>query len=167
MLKYQETGGITVTADPTTVIESYVDKSNKILYVNDEIYKRGLLNTDIRDEILEKGWGSNRIYTDNNEPKTNEELKGYGLNVQAVTKGKGSINQGIQYMKQYTIVIHPRCENTINEFKDYSHKQDKQTGEFLNEYVGLDHAIDAIRYSLEKMSRRNKIKFLDKSALGL
>src|SRR5699024_861234 len=39
------------TADPTTIIESYVDQANKILYINDEVYKRGLLNTDIAEEI--------------------------------------------------------------------------------------------------------------------
>ena len=155
------------SADPTTIIESFVDKKNKVIYVNDEVYKRGLLNTDIAEEIFSKGWESYRIYTDNNEPKTNEELKGYGLNLQAVKKGNGSINQGIQFMKQYRIIVHSRCVNLIQELEDYSHKQDKQTGEYLNEYVGEDHAIDALRYSLERLSRRNKVKFLDKSALGL
>jgi len=70
-------------------------------------------------------------------------------------------------MKQYRIIVHSRCVNLIQELEDYSHKQDKQTGEYLNEYVGEDHAIDALRYSLERLSRRNKVKFLDKSALGL
>ncbi len=156
------------SADPTTIIESYVDKKNKIIYVNQEVYERGLLNSDIAEKVISNGWDSTRIYADNAEPKSIEELKKvWGLNIFAVKKGNGSINTGIQYMKQYRIFINPRCENTILEFTDYSNKKDKQTGGYLNEYVGADHAIDAIRYSMEKLSRQNKVKFLDKSTLGL
>jgi len=155
------------SADPTTIIESFVDKAEKVIYVTQEVYQRGLLNSDIAEIIKEKGWSNKRIYADNAEPKSISELQGYGLSIQAVKKGNGSINTGIQYMKQYKIYIHSDCENTILEFEDYSNKKDKQTGGYLNEYVGADHAIDAIRYSLERMSRRNKVKFLDKSSLGL
>ena len=55
------------------------------------------------------------------------------------------------YIKSFDkVVIHPRCRHAAEEFKLYSYKVDKVTGEVLP--VILDkwnHVIDAVRYSLD------------------
>lgn len=143
------------TNDPTTIMFSLADFKNKKLYVVQETYEKGLLNNEIADIIIDNNYYKQVIFADSAEPKSIEELKRLGIRkITGVKKGAGSINQGIQYMKQFEIIIHTSCKNTIAEFKDYSFKKDKITGEYLNEFTGADHCIDAIRYSLNRYRER-------------
>jgi phage terminase large subunit len=60
------------------------------------------------------------------------------------------VEDGIEFLKSFDIVIHPRCTHTIDEFNHYSYKLDKQTGDILPDVVDAhNHCIDAIRYSLD------------------
>jgi phage terminase large subunit len=66
-------------------------------------------------------------------------------------KGKNSVEDGIEFLKSYDIVIHERCQHTIGEFLTYSWKIDPRTDEVLPILVDKnDHCIDALRYSLEE-----------------
>lgn len=141
---------------------------NKKLYIVEETWQKGLLNNEIAQIIHEKGYQKQFILADSAEPKAIEEIKGLGVpNIKGVKKGAGSINNGIQFMKQFEIIIHPDCEHTIAEFKDYSYKKDKKTGAHINQLTGADHCIDAIRYSLTRFGKGAGVRFLDKSAFGL
>ena len=65
-------------------------------------------------------------------------------------KWQGSVEDGIEYLKTYDIVIHPRCKHIIDEFNHYSYKVDKQTNDVLPVIVdSFNHGIDALRYSLD------------------
>lgn len=156
------------TNDPTTIVFSLVDMKNKKLYIVDETYRKGLLNNEIAQIIHEKNYQKQVILADSAEPKAIEEIRGLGVpNIKGVKKGAGSINNGIQYMQQFEIIIHSSCEHTIAEFKDYSYKKDKKTGIHINEVTGADHCIDSIRYSLTRFSNGKSIRFLDKAVFGL
>jgi hypothetical protein len=58
-------------------------------------------------------------------------MRRQGFNVTAAKKWQGSIEDGIEFIKTFDIVIHPRCRHIIDEFNRYSYKVDKQTGDIL------------------------------------
>jgi phage terminase large subunit len=75
-------------------------------------------------------------------------MKRQGFHISAAKKWSGSIEDGIEYLKSYNIIIQPRCVHTIDEFNHYSYKIDKQTGDILPVVVDAwNHIIDSLRYS--------------------
>ena len=78
------------------------------------------------------------------------------------------MNVGIQKLQQYKLVVNPACIHTIEELENYAYKKDKNTGEYLNEPEdNFNHALDALRYSVQIISAHNKLKTMPKQALGL
>lgn len=138
------------TNDPSALFVGFLNTSEKKLYVWDELYKKGLSNKRIYEEISDMGYSKERITADSAEPKSIDELKGYGLRVSPAKKGKDSILNGIQWIQDLEIIIHPRCVNFLTEIGSYTWKEDK-FGRKLNEPVDdANHLMDAMRYALEK-----------------
>ena len=68
-----------------------------------------------------------------------------GLNVKPATKGKDSINNGIDILKRYKIKV-VNGSNLRKEFRSYKWAVDKN-GNSLNKPLGkFDHLMDALRY---------------------
>ena len=145
------------TNDPTALFCGYVSIEQKRLFVWDELYKKGLSNKAIYDEIERLGYTKERITADCAEPKSIDELKGLGIRrIEGAKKGKDSINNGIQWIQDLEIIIHPRCVNFLLEISLYSWKKDK-FGKALNEPEDdNNHLMDAMRYGLEKYIQKNK-----------
>jgi phage terminase large subunit len=128
------------TNDPTSIIEVYQYNDKRIL--NEICYRTGMVNGDIArvfstDEI---------VYADSAEPKSIEEIKRYGVNIKGVTKGKDSINFGIQIMQNQSYLVTKNSTNLIKEFRSYCWAKDRE-GKTLNKPIdNFNHAIDAIRY---------------------
>ncbi|BBM35444.1 PBSX family phage terminase large subunit [Pseudoleptotrichia goodfellowii] len=141
------------TNDNTAFVASIVDLENKRLYIFDEFYARGMLNNEIALEIERRGYSKDEIIADSAEQKSIEEIKRLGISrIKAASKGKGSVNQGIQYLQQFDIYVHPKCRNVIMELKNYIWDVDKN-GNTLNKPIdSYNHALDALRYSIEKYS---------------
>ena len=138
------------TNDPTAFFIGFIDTENKNLYVWDEIYKKGMSNRMIYDAIVSAGYGKEKITCDSAEPKSIDELKGYGLRARKALKGKDSINHGIQFIQNYKILIHPRCVNFRTEIQNYAWAKDK-FGAQINEPIDdFNHLMDAMRYAVEK-----------------
>ena len=138
------------TNDPTTLFCGLLDKKNKKLYVFDELYKRGLSNKRIAEEVQAMGYGKERITADSAEPKSIDELKSLGLRTKGAMKGKDSIKNGIQWIQDLEIIIHPRCVNFITEISNYTWATDK-FGNKLNVPIDdFNHLMDAMRYALEQ-----------------
>ena len=138
------------TNDPSTLFCGLLDLKEKRLFVFDEMYEKGLSNKRIAETIQDMGYGKERITADSAEPKSIDELKGLGLRVKAATKGKDSIKNGIQWIQDLEIIIHPRCVNFITEISNYTWDQDK-FGTKLNVPIDdFNHLMDAMRYALEK-----------------
>lgn len=138
------------TNDPTALFVGMLDLDEKILYVYDELYEKGLSNRRIYEEISKMGYSKEHITADCAEPKSIDELKGYGLRIKGAKKGKDSVMNGIQWIQDIHIVVHPRCVNFITEISNYTWKKDK-FGKTLNEPEGgFDHLMDAMRYGLEE-----------------
>ena len=144
------------TNDPSTLFCGLLDKDNKRLFVFDEMYQKGLSNKAIFDTVFSMGYGKERITADSAEPKSIDELKGLGLRVKAAKKGKDSIQNGIQWIQDLEIIIHPRCVNFLTEISNYTWDQDK-FGNKLNVPIDdFNHLMDAMRYALEQYIAEKK-----------
>ena len=143
------------TNDPSAFFVGFLDTENKRLYVYDEFYNPGMSNRKIADEIIAMGYKKEHITADSAEPKSIDELKGYGLKVKGAEKGKDSIANGIQWIQDLEIIIHPRCVNFLTEISNYTWDVDK-FGNKLNKPIDdFNHLMDAMRYALEKYIKKN------------
>jgi len=143
------------TNDPSAFFVGFLDAENKRLYVYDEFYNPGMSNRKIADEIASMGYSKEHITADSAEPKSIDELKGYGLRVKGAKKGKDSIANGIQWIQDLEIIIHPRCVNFLTEISNYTWDVDK-FGNKLNKPIDdFNHLMDAMRYALEKYIKKN------------
>lgn len=156
------------TNDPTAVIASVlVEKENRI-YIFKEWGGTGLLNNDIASGLRQLGFAKSAVCADSAEPKSIEELRRLGIHrIKPAVKGQGSVLQGIQKIQQYELVVHPSCKETIEELQNYSWKKDKQTNEYVNEPEDkFNHYLDALRYGLQCLDERVKLRTMDKSMFG-
>jgi phage terminase large subunit len=138
------------TNDPSTLFCGLYDKDTKQLFVWDEMYEKGLSNKRIAETITQMGYGKERITADSAEPKSIDELKGLGLRVKPAAKGKDSIQNGIQWIQDLEIIIHPRCVNFMTEISNYTWDKDKFGNKLNMPIDDFNHLMDAMRYALEK-----------------
>lgn len=143
------------TNDPSTLFCGLFDREKKELYVFDEMYKTQMSNEDIYNEVVKMGYSKCNIVADSAEPKSIKQLKGLGLKVKAAEKGKDSVKFGIQYVQDLKIIIHPKCVNFITEISNYIWDTDKQGNKLNVPIDDFNHLIDAMRYALEKYSKKN------------
>ena len=128
------------TNDPTAIIEVYNYNGKRIL--NELKYQTGMLNSDIAKVLP----SNVPIYADSAEPKSIDEIRRYGKTIKGVTKGKDSINYGIDTMQQQDYLVTKDSTNLIKELRSYIWDTDKQ-GVKLNKPIDhFNHAIDALRY---------------------
>jgi len=128
------------TNDPTSIIEVY--KHNETRILNELTYQTGLLNSDIA-KILPSNVP---CYADSAEPKSIADIQRYGITIKGVTKGRDSINYGIDVMQRENYLVTSNSTNLIKELRSYCWDTDK-TGKRLNKPIdNFNHAIDAVRY---------------------
>lgn len=144
------------TNDPSAFFVGFLDLEGKRLYVWDEFYEKGLSNKKIADLIVKMGYRKERITADSAEPKSIDELDTLGLRVSAAKKGKDSILNGIQWIQDLEIVIHPRCVNFVTEVSNYTWDTDKFGNKLNRPIDDFNHLMDAMRYALEQFIVGNK-----------
>jgi phage terminase large subunit len=145
------------TNDPSAFFVGFLDLENKKLYVWDEFYEKGLSNKKIFEKITSMGYAKEHITADSAEPKSIDELQSLGLrHIKGAKKGKDSIANGIQWIQDLEIIIHPRCTNFLTEISNYTWDKDK-FGTKLNVPIDdFNHLMDAMRYALEQFIVGNK-----------
>ena len=143
------------TNDPSAFFVGFIDLENKRLYVYDEFYQPGMSNKKIADEITAMGYKKEHITADCAEPKSIDELNGLGLRVKGAVKGKDSILNGIQWIQDLEIIIHPRCVNFLTEISNYTWDKDKFDKKLNKPIDDFNHLMDAMRYALEKYIKKN------------
>lgn len=117
--------------DPTALVRCYV--MGRKIFVDYEAYEVGCEIIDTPD-LFHTVPESDRwpIVADSARPETISHLRKNGFpKIYAAKKGKDSINDGIEFLKSYDIVVHPRCKHTIDELSLYSYKIDKKTEKVL------------------------------------
>ncbi len=148
------------TNDPTAFWCGLVDNKNKTIYVFDEIYKKGLQNEEIYNEILKRGYVKERIIADCAEPKSIDRLRDLGLyHIKGARKGKDSIINGIDFIQGFKIIIHPSCVNFLREISNYTWDKDR-FGKKINKPIDdFNHLMDAMRYGMEGISSNDTFSF--------
>jgi phage terminase large subunit len=143
--------------DPTVIIAIYRYNDGFIL---DEItYQKGLSNKTIADIFINQPRAL--VIADSAEPKSIDEIKGYGVNIIGAIKGADSVYQGIQYVQNQKISITERSIKSIKAYRNYLFITDKD-GRVLNDPDDTIHewsnSMDAIRYGLDSFKPRLNIK---------
>jgi phage terminase large subunit len=54
-----------------------------------------------------------------------------GFKIVPAIKGAGSLEDGVEFLKNFDIVVHPRCKHVADELTLYSYKTDPLTGVVL------------------------------------
>ena len=136
--------------DPAAFIAAAANPIDRKLYIFDEHYETGMLNSHIAEMIRRKGYAKERIIADAAEPKSNEDLRRLGIGrVLPSAKGKDSILHGIAALQEYEMIVHPSCKNVIMELSSYCWDKDK-AGNSLNRPVDVcNHLMDALRYAFQ------------------
>jgi len=138
--------------DPTAAIECWIDGNT--LFISKEAGRTGLELDDTAQYVINAipKIKEHVIRADCARPESISYLRRHGLpKIVGVKKGKGSVEDGIEHIKSFDqVVIHPDCRETIGEFRAYSYKIDRLSGDILPIIVDANnHYIDALRYALE------------------
>jgi PBSX family phage terminase large subunit len=157
-------------ADPAAFLRVAFDKKHDTVYLLAEIYGRKLSNRELAERIIERNLdadGVREIYLgtgapticrnklqvicDSAEPKSIQDLRSYQIKAAACRKYPGSVMYGIKWLQNRKIVIDPaRTPNAYREIISYEYEHDKD-GNFLSSVPDKDnHAIDALRYALDR-----------------
>lgn len=138
------------TNDPTALFCGMIDRVSRTLYVFDEMYEKGMSNERIAERVAAMGYAKERITADSAEPKSIDRLRELGLyRIRAARKGKDSIANGIDFLQDYRIIVHPRCVHFITEISNYTWDTDRFGNKIGRPIDDFNHLMDAMRYACE------------------
>lgn len=144
-------------ADPTAAIQAYIH--DRRLWIRREAGRTKLELDDTAPYIVQRipGFGSRTVRADSARPESISYLTRHGMpQIVGAQKWKGSVEDGVEFIKSFEeVVIHTDCPQTAREFRLYSFKVDRLTGDILPVIVDANnHFIDATRYALAPLIRR-------------
>jgi phage terminase large subunit len=163
------------SVDPSVLVRCYINEAKRTLYVDAEVYGLNIPIDQTPDFFRKapdgvKNWrpGDWVITADSARPETIDYMQRHGFpRMQAARKGAGSIEEGINFLKNYDIVVHPRCRHTRDELTLYSYKIDPKTEQVLPILEDKkNHVIDALRYAVETLRRGGRIMVSTVRGLG-
>lgn len=131
------------SVDPTAMVDVY--KYDGKLWLDEVCYRHGMTNDKIAEQLRDF---NGRVVADSAELKSITEIYNYGIRyIEPAKKGADSIRAGIDVLRRYELMVTKRSLNLIYELRNYKWKENKLTGETLNEPIDkFNHAIDAVRY---------------------
>lgn len=136
--------------DPNALVRVNVDMAAKKIYVFEEMYKAGMHNDELAEE-LQRRIGTQYVTCDSAEPKSIDDLNRHGIRAMGAVKGADSINVGIRFLQGFEIIIDVKCQNFKNEIQVYHWQEDKY-GNAMRKPVDKDnHLLDACRYAVESL----------------
>ena len=140
--------------DPTVLVRCHI--VGRRLYIDHEAYRVGCEIMDTPELFFSvpesEKWP---MVADSSRPETISHMRRNGFpKITSAVKGPKSVEEGIEWLKTYDIIVHPRCKHTIDELTLYSYKTDPLTGKVLPILEDKsNHVIDALRYACEGMRR--------------
>jgi len=141
--------------DPSTLIETSIDKTRKTIYVRLHIYQAGLTTTELA-RLNRQFAGNDLIVADNAEPRLIAELKSQGLNIVPTIKGADSVKYGIALLQDYDLIIDENSVDLIKELNNYCWLEKKSETPIDK----FNHALDALRYAVSyQLANPNKGKY--------
>ena len=145
--------------DPLQFVRCHFDRNHLDLYIFDEFRTgkcRNKVVFDILYEEKKKLSKEDLLIADSAEPKSIMDFKSYGAFIRGALKGPDSVRYGIKWLQglNHIYIDKRRCPHAFREFTQYEYEQDKD-GNFISAYPDVDnHAIDAVRYAMEKYANR-------------
>jgi phage terminase large subunit len=140
--------------DPSCLVRCWIDGIN--LYVDQEAWGLQVEINNLPQLFMgvpdsEKWWTT----ADSSRPETISYLRNHGFpRIRPAIKGARSVEEGVEFLKSFDIVVHPRCTHLIDELTHYSYKLDPLTGDVLPVLEDKDnHMIDSLRYACEGARR--------------
>ena len=140
--------------DPTVLVRCHI--IGRKLYVDHEAYAVGCEIVDTPALFMTipeaEKWP---LVADSARPETISHMRKNGFpKIMPAVKGPKSVEEGVEWLKSYDIIVHPRCKHTIDELSLYSYKTDALTGKVLPVLDDKsNHVIDALRYACEGVRR--------------
>ncbi len=139
--------------DPTAIGDLYEYNGGYIL--DERMYQKGVSNKLIADTLLNLPRPETLVIADSAEPKSIDEIRGYGINILPAVKGPGSIKTGISFVQDQKVSYTKRSTNIKTEYENYAWFEEKD-GTTINEpKPGFDHHMDGIRYVLNSVMSPN------------
>lgn len=142
------------SVDPSVLVRCYVE--GRSLYVDYEAWMVGC-EIDQLPDLFDRVPDSRKwfITADSARPETISYMRNHGFpKINAAIKGPKSLEEGVEFLKSYDIIVHPRCVHLIDELTLYSYKTDPLTAQVLPVLADKDnHVIDALRYALEALRK--------------
>lgn len=142
------------SVDPSVLVQCWIE--GRKLYVPFEAYRVGCEIVDTPALFMtvpdSEKWP---ITADSARPETISHMQKNGFpKIMPAIKGAKSLEEGVEFLKSFDIVVHPRCTHLIDELSSYSYKTDQLTGSVLPMLEDKDnHVIDALRYACEGARR--------------
>lgn len=142
------------SVDPSVLVQCAI--VGRTLYVTHEAYRIGC-DIDFLPELFRQVPESERwpITADSARPETISYMQRHGFpKILPAIKGARSLEEGVEFLKTFDVVVHPRCTHTIDELTAYSYDTDPLTGLVMPKLKDKDnHVIDALRYACEGARR--------------
>lgn len=142
------------SVDPSVLVQCAI--VGRTLYVAHEAYRVGC-DIDFLPELFRTVPDAERWPTtaDSSRPETISYMQRHGFpKMLAAVKGARSLEEGVEFLKSFDIVVHPRCIHTIDELTAYSFEIDPLTAQVLPKLADKDnHVIDSLRYACEGARR--------------
>jgi phage terminase large subunit len=157
--EYRQGADFGFSIDPSCLVRCYIE--GRQLFVDYEAWGLGVEINNLAQLFMsvpdaEKWWTT----ADSSRPETISYLRNHGFpNIRPAIKGARSVEEGIEFLKGFDIVVHPRCEKLIAELTHYSYKTDPLTGVVMPVLSDKDnHLIDSLRYACEGARRAMAVK---------
>ena len=151
--------------DPFAAVRVHHDPMRKIIYVCNEIYRRGIHNDEAAVEV-KKMIGNEMITSDSAEPKSISDFRRLGVKAKGAKKGPGSVEHGIRWLQGHKIIVDKKCMNMVKELSSYKWREDKDGNVMPKPADVNNHLIDSLRYALEPSMSVKSLRSLPKNALG-
>jgi len=136
------------SVDPSAIVAVYYFNGGYIL--DEVLYQKGLSNKQLADTILNQDRKA-MVIADSAEPKSIDEIRAYGINIQPAEKGKDSVSQGIQAVQEQQISVTKRSTNIIKEYRNYMWDTDRVGKQLQVPDHTWSHSMDAIRYGMTSL----------------
>ncbi|CAB5217979.1 phage_term_2, phage terminase, large subunit, PBSX family [uncultured Caudovirales phage] len=141
--------------DPSTLVETSIDKNRKTIYVRLHLYQAGLTTSELA-RLNRQFAGNDLIVADNAEPRLINELKSQGLNIVPTIKGADSVKYGISLLQDYDLIIDENSVDLIKELNNYCWLEKKSETPIDK----FNHGLDALRYAVSyQLANPNKGKY--------
>jgi phage terminase large subunit len=145
------------SVDPSVLVRCDIEGNR--LYVDYEAYRVGCEIVNLPELFFSvpesEKWP---ITADSARPETISHMQKNGFpKMTAAIKGAKSLEEGVEFLRSFDIVVHPRCRHVIDELTMYCYKTDPLTGTVIPMLEDKNnHTIDALRYACEGARRAGK-----------